>query len=41
MYNKQKAEAVKKHRGYQTMEASKHPVVEKGKRAQDLTSDVS
>ena len=23
------------------MEASKHPVVEKGKRAQDLTSDVS
>merc|ERR1712096_75099 len=39
VYNKQKAEAVKQHRGYQTMEAKGHPVVERGKKASDLTSD--
>ena len=40
-YTKQKAEAVKQHRGYQTIEAKEHPDVKKAEKAHNLTSDVS
>merc|ERR1712096_99707 len=38
-YTKQKAEAVKQHRGYQTIEAKEHPDVKKAEKAHNLTSD--
>ena len=39
-YTKQKAETVKQHRGYQTIEAKEHPDVKKAEKAHNLTSDV-
>merc|ERR1712096_445610 len=38
-YTKQKAEAVKQHRGYQTIEAKEHPDVKKAEKAHNITSD--
>ena len=40
-YQKQKKEAINNYRGFQTMDSKDHPVVQRGIKAAEITSNVS
>ena len=40
-YQKQKSEAIEQHRGFQSLDATQHPVVQQHKKASELQSSVS
>ena len=40
-YKKQKKETIDNYRGFQTMDAKDHPVVQQGIKAAEITSNVS
>ena len=40
-YQKQKSEAIEQHRGFQSLDATQHPVVQQHKKASELQSAVS
>ena len=40
-YQKQKKETIDSYRGFQTMDSKDHPVVQQGKKAAEITSEVN